>query len=380
MDEEAKPKVLNAQVITTTSELAGWQSRWESLLVRSAVNTIFLTPEWILTWIEQVNPRVELFVVAIEDDKELVGLIPFYISSLTAFKTLRRSCLRIVGDDSSSAEYLDMIVSPEFERAVIDKVAEVLRQYEYLWHVIWIPYSDPSRGSSSRAKRLFNRLNLWAVERNFDYFAIDLPASEDQYWAVLSSKQRNNVRRYEKQLARRGPLELIDLVGKFGVEKAFEETVALHRRSWNARGDPGAFDRNPAFNRFCAAFARLASTRGWIAIYGLIQNDEVIAVKFGYAYNGHLFEIQSGFRPELNGSGTVCTYHAIRQAIGQGMKVYDFLAGAGHYKQQFHADARPGKKLFAGRKTWLNLLMFLPGLSPTGKYVQFAPPREPAHA
>lgn len=371
---------LSARVITTKSELAGWRTSWQTLLNRSAANTIFLTPDWILTWIEQVNPDAELFVVAVEDDKELVGLAPFYIGSLTVFKLLQRSCLRVVGDDCSSSEYLDIIVLPEFEQAVIDKLADVLAQYKNRWQLIWVPYSSPSRGSSARVRRLFERLNLWSAERNFEYFVLELPTDEDRYWTSLSPKQRNNIRRYTKKLAKRGPLQLVNLVDEFGIDKAFAEVVALHRRSWGARGDPGAFDRNPAFKRFSAAFARIASRYGWVAIYGLMQNNEVIAVRFGYVYNSQLFEIQSGYRPDLNGSGTVCTYHAIRKATDEGLEVYDFLAGAGHYKQQFRAGARSGKKLFAGQKTWMNSLMFLLGLWPTGKYIRFGRPGGPANA
>lgn len=364
---------MKASVVTERNELSRWSSRWEKLLEQSAADCIFLTPDWILTWIEQVNPDAQLFFIFVEQDDELVGIAPFYISDLRVFKIFHRKCLRIAGDEQASSEYLDLIVLPELEVQAIDKIANVLRDHSDRWHLLWIPYCAVENRANKRFKRLSRSLHLYSSERTFDYFVVDLTGGEEQYWKNLTSKQRNNIRRYTKQLAVDGDLRLVDLISELGPDEAFNQLVALHEIGWNSRGEQGAFRRHPAFKRFTQAFIEAAREKDWAVITGLMRGTEVISVRFGYCYHGRLLEVQSGYRPELNGSGIVCVDLAIKSAVQNGLEVYDFLAGAGHYKQQLGARPAPGIKLFAGRRTMKNYQIFILGLWPTGRYAHFFP-------
>ena len=361
---------LQVQVLTTREELEKLKQPWSRLLAQSDANTIFLTPEWILTWIDQVCPSAELLCVAVFLDDELVGIAPFYIATVTLFKLIRGRCLRVIGDADASSEYLDIIAHPEVSDICLRHTAEALMSQRRRWEFVWVPYIAQWRGSQERFCKLFEIMNLITAEREISYYALPLDGGEDAYWSSLTSKQRNNIRRYEKRLVKEGALDFVNLADKLDSASTFKIVEELHTAHWNAQGDLGAFERRPAFGRFTRAFMKLAAEHGWLRVFALMLDDIPIAIRFGYSYGSTLYEIQAGFLPKFNGSGLLCTNEAIRRAVQEGLSEYDFLAHGGEYKSRFGANERAGTRYFAARRTILAKVIFRAGVWPTGRYVE----------
>ncbi len=364
-------KMLTTRIISDKNEFSSLSDEWNSLLSSSSgADSLFLTHEWISTWLNEVNLDAELFVIAVENGDELVGLAPFYLSRLKFFRLLNRPCLKVLGDLYAGSEYLDLILLPEYESAAIEAITAELNNHRSRWDSIWLPYVATWTGASDRFHKLIDGLNVLTQERSFEFYCIKMPASDDEYWASLTTKLRNNIRRYTKKIEHEAaPIEMRDLVMTLGLDEAMKTILGLHEARWNSVGEEGAFNRRPAFSRFTHAFSKLAAEKGQLAIFGLCQGDEPIGVRFGYIYDKRIFEIQSGYQPHINGCGMVSVDRSIKLAIGLGIKEYDFPAGSSDYKMKFKAMPREGLKIFAGRKTLLNLLIFSKKIWPKGRFI-----------
>jgi CelD/BcsL family acetyltransferase involved in cellulose biosynthesis len=121
------------------------------------------------------------------------------------------------------------------------------------------------------------------------------------------------------------------------------EMITLHQRTWNARGEPGAFTsaRKVAFHQ---ALIRRAFPRGAIQLLRVSAGQETIGILYNFLQNGKVYFYQSGLNygeAKHLKPGLVAHASAIRYCLEQGLNEYDFLAGDARYKRSLAKDSRP---------------------------------------
>ncbi|MCB1691870.1 MAG: GNAT family N-acetyltransferase [Pseudomonadales bacterium] len=359
---------LATTILRSSDELAAIEPAWQQLLASTGKTNLFLTPLWVRTWIETRISNDPLLFIAVWDGEHLVALAPFYIARLRLLGLWTVRCLRIAADRDTSAEYQDILVDPDYERPAIAAIAGAAAEQSEAFHYLFVPYTDEESRASQRLCDLCDELGLVSGTREFEYYAVTLPGSHDEFMSSLGTRQRNNLKRYRKKLGENGTLTLSNLSGDPG--HAFDVLRDLHRRRWQAAGEPGSFDRKPHFAKFIEAVSRQIEGIGWLAALCLELDGNPVAIRYGFVYGDRLYEIQAGFDPAQNGAGIVAIDSAIGYAIDRQVRVYDFLAYAGDYKTRFKARARTGKSVFAARKTLVNKLLFWLNVWPTGRYIK----------
>src|SRR5947209_4024855 len=158
---------------------------------------------------------------------------------------------------------------------------------------------------------------------------MELPGSFDAYVQGLGKKERHELRRKLRRLetGRRVAFRFGEEGERAAVTDRF---VALHRRS---RGEKAEF-MTPDTERFFRDVADTLAARGWLRLGVLSVDGEDAAVLFGFAYEGTLALYNAAYDPNLAplSVGIACTAYAIRSAIAEGLRTYDFLRGAEPYK------------------------------------------------
>ncbi|MBV1878319.1 MAG: GNAT family N-acetyltransferase [Pseudomonadales bacterium] len=372
--------MLNTSIITAIPGLRGIRQDWLDLLENSDADNLFLTPDWIDSWLAVVGSSAtnslaakspELFVITVYKGDKLVALAPFYLRKVRLFGVLSYQCLRILADENTSSEYLDLIIHSAYENDALDAIAEVIWSNRGRYAFIWIPYAADWKGATKRFQSLFQRAGLLTQSRKYYYHATRLPGGKAEFDAALSAKQRNNIRRYTKKLGSSGSVKLVELSSSMSSDAALKVLISLHEQRWQSQGQTGAFVRKPVFHQFIAHYGRVAAANGALAVLCVYQGDEPIAARYGFIYKNTLYEIQAGFKPTMNGAGVVNIYLAIHYCIDAGFEVYDFLAHEGEYKHRYNAEERSGSSWFAGKDTLLNRLIFKIGLWPMGRYLSW---------
>ncbi len=163
--------------------------------------------------------------------------------------------------------------------------------------------------------------------------ALTLPATFDEYLAVLGKKNRHEMRRKRRRFeGALGPPVLERREGPGPVA----EFAAMHRRS---AGDKGSF-MDGAREAFFAALQRDAGA----VVDALVDGDgRVHAMAVGFEEPDGYYLYNSAYEPDVreHSPGIVLLEMLIRAAIAAGRTRFDLLKGDEAYKYRLGAQPRP---------------------------------------
>ncbi|HTZ69630.1 MAG TPA: GNAT family N-acetyltransferase [Acetobacteraceae bacterium] len=117
-------------------------------------------------------------------------------------------------------------------------------------------------------------------------------------------------------------------------ERYFAELAALHRTTWQKRGQQGAF-ATPSASDFHAKLIAAAHPRGELDLLRVTAADRTIGLLYCLRHEGHVCCYQTGLsapRTAQEKPGLVCHALAIELYRAEGARLYDLLAGASRYK------------------------------------------------
>lgn len=366
---------VNVELITKRDELEDLADQWNDLLVESQANCIFLTWEWISTWLEAVYPEAPLLVVAAYDvNHQLVGVAPLYRCSMRALNCVPLKCLRVLGECQAGAEYGDLIVHPDCEEPVIEAIASCLMDARDQWDCVFIPSVADWTGGRARWKKLFAKLNAYESWKPVEYSAIALPETHEEYLKSLPGRARRGTARFGRRLSEVGPLDFRLCQSQEALPNDLATLYDLHRCRWLELGQEGSFVRRPKLKSFNDLFSPVALERGWLRLYTLDVAGKPAASVYGFTYNGSGYGLQCGFDPAVDGAGRVLWGDVIRQTIEEGACEYDFLGGGYRYKRYLGGETRTGYSVFAGRRSLKTRGVFQLGLQPNGRCIKQGAP------
>ena len=355
--------------------MEGWnelKSDWNDLLARSSSDALFLTWEWLDTWLAIHGPLSSLFVICIRGSGgKLVGLAPYYKTNYALLRLFPYTVLRTIGDVDSGAEYQTWIADRDDEPVIFAEIAAALRELRSEWDLIWMPKLaawSPTSGSVVAAMRA----NSLAVNcRPIPFSAISLPNEFDTFLDRMSANRRQQVRRMARKVLSRPGVDIRKVVTADDLPFALDALFRLHTKRWQAVGHGGVFGPAKKERAFYEQFVPKALDRGWLAMYVLTDRGEPKAVQIGYVYNLMFLQLQEGFDTDYAPHvGNTLRAHVIEQCINNGLREYDFLGGFSAHKQHWLAETRSGMDLLAGPRRAKNLPILWGGVWPTGRYLR----------
>lgn len=353
---------LQIKVITSIQEFKDLEADWDSLVEESSV-TIFQTFEWNRIWWKYFGSGNDLFIVTIFDDDLLIGVMPFFIDSVTLAGHEIYSALRFLGSTVSDprgedlkgllpySDYLDAIVRPGFEDIFFHTFIEYLSGTHLPYHQIILD-EVPEHGTIlNHLVPLFesHQIDLTVSEASV-CVGITLAECWQKYLSDLSKRSRYNVRRFLKKAHKSEykvfDIERIQCVHQMG--NAFEKLVTLHQQRWNEIGYPGTFAER-RFYEFMKEVTAQFAKKGWaeFRVAKSVESKEDIAVDLLFKFKDTVFLSQRAFdiNSELNthGPGNVLLYQGVKDAINEGYQSLDFMRGKESYKFRSANEVRKNK-------------------------------------
>jgi CelD/BcsL family acetyltransferase involved in cellulose biosynthesis len=367
---------MTARVLTRRDELEALAAEWNGLLRCSGANSIFLTWEWISTWIDVVSPAAPLLVVAVRDASgRLEAIAPFYRRTMELGGFVPFTSLHVLGGPESGAEYPDLILRPESADDALRAIGAALRARSSEWDCIWLPYVASWTGARERWLALFEHVGMHVNEREAEFACVPLPDSHAALLRSIPEKMRKHLKQYVRRHTLEGPWRFVDFVEQGRVADGLDALFALHGKRWQARDEDGAFRGETRLAAFYRRFAPRAAERGWLRLYGLSDGSQVGAVQYGYVYEREFLALQEGFDVDIQppGIGHVLRDAALRRSIDAGLNAYDFLGEYSDHKRRWGAVRRLGCDIFAGRRSLKNRLLFTRPVWPTGRFLNARP-------
>jgi CelD/BcsL family acetyltransferase involved in cellulose biosynthesis len=313
---------------------ASLAAEWSALLHRSAVDTIFLTPQWQQVWWRHFGAGRELRLLLARDDAgTLLGIAPLY-----ALEQAGRQVLQFVGGVNIS-DYLDFVVAQGREAEVYRAFLEYLLSEAPPWDLLdlhCLPGHSPTRAGILQQVCAACCPEDFSVQPEEAAPYIPLPGDWEAYLETLDRKQRHEVRRKLRRAEAEAEVRWSRLEDPAGLEEAVNNFIRLHRAS---HPEKDAF-MTPPMEAFFRDMAGATMAAGWLNLYTLWLDDRPAATMWCFDYGNDLLVYNSGFdpawRPEL-GSGIVLLGNCIQDAIARGKARFDFLRGGEVYKYRFGA-------------------------------------------
>lgn len=309
-------------------------AEWTTLLRRSAVDTIFLTPQWQEVWWRHFAEGLSLrLLLAREDAGVLLGIAPLY-----AREEAGRTVLQFVGGVDVS-DYLDFIVARGREEEVYRAFLDYLQEKATDWDLLdlhCLPGHSPTGAGLLCQVCAECCSDGVTAEREEAAPYIPLPGEWEAYLETLDKKQRHEIRRKMRRAEAETEVRWERLEDRAGLDEAVSTFLGLHRAS---HPEKDAF-MTPAMEGFFRDMAAVTWAAGWLNLYTLWLDGRPAAAMWCFDYGSDLLVYNSGYdpayRPELS-AGNVLLSYCIQDAIARGKRRFDFMRGSEGYKYRFGA-------------------------------------------
>ncbi|MFC1927205.1 GNAT family N-acetyltransferase [Chloroflexota bacterium] len=312
----------------TVESLDGVTSSWDSLRHCLKWSSIFVLPAWLKAWWEAFGGEGELYLRTLRDGQKVIGLAPLMVNGETASLT----------GSADVCDYLDFVIAPGKESNFFEVLLNDLRDKG-------IKKLDlkPLRPDST----VFEHLLSIARKRGYDVnistedvsLELDLPTAWNEYLAVLSNKQRHEVRRKLRRLWEAGNVEHHCV----GISREVEGYLDTFLNLFSLSKDEKASFMDPKMESFFRSLAKAMAEIGLLRL-GVLQLDKIpAAMTMGFDYNDSHYLYNSAYDPQFSylSVGLLCKILCLKESIEKGKKKWNFLKGGEPYKYQLGGQEIP---------------------------------------
>ncbi len=301
--------------------LARIEPEWWALWRADPVATPFQSPAWLLPWAAVFQPE-RAFVLALRDGGRLMALLPL-------FALVEAGRTRLLPLGAGTTDWLGGLVHPEVRG---DAPARLLAALDALpgWtalDLVQLAPDDPFATAPAPWPE--------TLEEGEPCPAVSpLPPP-------LSRSFAQNLRTARNRLGRQGGCRVRRAMGP-ELPDAFDRLTDLHGARWRSRGEAGVLAEREVRAFHHKALLGLEAG-GLLRLLLLEQGGRALAMVYGLAAKGRFHCYITGFDPDAAffSPGTVLIDHAMREAAGEGMTMFDFLRGREAYKYAWGAVDRP---------------------------------------
>ena len=308
------------------------EAEWEGVLTSSPVNTVFLTPQWQEVWWDTFG-----------DGKDMAG---FYIPSSDgpgdggsidglASLTLSGDTLSFVGNQET-VDYNDFMVRPGHESDFYQTLLTSLKDRQ--WDVMRLDSLVENSPTLTHLPELARQQGYSVeIEKEDTASGIELPSTWDEYLAILSKKDRHELRRKFRRLEAVPDWKWYAVTGEEEVMSRLDDFVRLMRQSSQEKDEYMTEEHL----RFFYAMARRMSQIGLLRLYFLELDGKPVATSLCFDYASSRLLYNSGYDLEYGyySVGLLLNALCLREAIKQEIGYFDFLRGSETYK--YHLGGQP---------------------------------------
>lgn len=311
------------------------REEWDALVERVG-GDLFTTFDWCSIWWKHFGHgrRLELHTARHGDD--LVAVLPFFRETIR-WGPVGLRVVRVVGCDHGVTT-CNVAIEPQWIEPTARLLLEALESGGSwdLLHIGELPgYAENAPLLAEALRKCPQTGDVIFGENEYPQNVFDVPGDYESYLAGLSTKERRNVRRDERQLEQADGAVRLKPNGENELRCAFDDLIALHRTQWAARGRLGHFGDWPGVEEFHRDVAKALSARRRLAFVEVRAEGRVLASEYAGRFGRRLHWIIGGRSEEVTSRIGFCAL--VRNAIRDGATVIDALPGSYDYKRRLGA-------------------------------------------
>ncbi len=308
--------------INSIDALAPWREDWTRLLDETPNATFFHTFEWLETYWRWYGAEQRLRVMLVFNGERLLGILPLDVRT----ESTRVGKMRVLGYplDGWGAFYGPLGPDP---LTTLQESLRFVSRTTRDWDLLDLRWVGEHCDANQQFQRAIRKSGCSVISQPWaDIGKIDLTLGWEEYWNSRTSKWRNNTRRCEKKLAKRGELRFVRVrAGSDGA--ALEPTWDLYdiceqvaELSWQGKSTTGTTLTHASVRGFLRDAHAAAAGVGASDICLLYVGERAVAFAYNYVFKGVVFGLRIGFDEAFakEGAGTVLNYYLIRDSAQRG--------------------------------------------------------------
>jgi len=326
-------KPIKIELTTCGNEFAKLEPEWNSLLLESEANNVFLTWEWISAWRTTLGKQAKLWVMIARDEQtnQLIAVVPLMIRErmLKGIPILKE--LAFLTSGKAAPDHLDVILHKDYKDQLLVELGVFFQKQEKQWDCIHL--------EGCRKDAVVTEILLKKNQRVDSYPVIcpylALPESWEAYLKSLDKKRRYKIGSYRRKLEASYPNGVIYQcisLNDFN-DQQISDLFALHQQAQQAQGRAGAFGAEDS-RSFHRLLIKQFLEKDWLRLYFLRVDNKAIATVYSFNYNGVISFYTTGFDAEWRdySPGQQMIYFVLEQVMNEKAKEFDFLRGDEDYK------------------------------------------------
>ena len=303
---------------------------WMDLLAQSAPRSIFQTPQWQNLWWDNFSDGLNLRILTVRSEEgELLGLCSL-AEAEGRFEFLGGKDL---------CDHLDVLARPGHEETVAGGIMETLADslpgpVELDLH--FIPEDSKTLSPLREAAKGMGWEVTLEAEETSPF--ILLPPTWEEYLETLRGKDRHELRRKMRRAEEFGVLRIRNS-SPAELQEDMDVFLRLHAISAPEKSE----FMDDRMREFFRQTGRTLAAEGWLRLTFLELDGTPAAALLCFDIDGALLVYNSGYDTGLSAAspGIALFGYAIREAIRDGRRTFDFLRGNETYKYRLGGRDRP---------------------------------------
>ncbi len=291
-------------------------------------NSPFILPAWLKVWWQELGTGAELHLNAIKQEEEVIGIAPLQ---------MREGKASLIGS-ADVCDYLDFVIATGRERDFFSVLLDDLKG-KGINQLDLRPLRPDSTVLTHLVSTAQNRGYEVLCQPEDVSLELDLPSTWDEYLAILTTKQRHEVRRKLRRLSKAGKVDYHFVENSVAVHDAMDTFLKMFTES---RQDKANF-LTAQMESFLRSLADNMAETGLLRL-GVLKLDTLpAAMVMCFDYNDCMYLYNSSYNPQYKSlsAGLLCKVLCIKESIQEGKKRFDFLKGDEAYKYQLGGKEVP---------------------------------------
>jgi CelD/BcsL family acetyltransferase involved in cellulose biosynthesis len=348
LNNTAPTETQNIRIIDNIDDLKSLRDQWNNLVIHSAIPSLFISFDWLITWWEShKNTKLELFVLLVLNNDGLIGIAPFMKIRHHIFG-IRWNSIEFISmmshaySPTNCSGMLDIISTPANSIVAVDAILKYLKFQNKNWILARlhpILHDSATIGLTAQgAGKTFYRYH----QRNvFSGASIRITNSWNEYSSMLENNFNNNIVNAERRLSKLGKIEIKEITSFSDFDKWYDEILLIERKSW--KWSHGVRINEKVFKNFYKRIAKQTAKNGWLRLWFLCLDGRAIAYDFAIEYDNIITGLKSSFDAEYRkySPGNILKLHSFKKYFEERKSTIDLLWGdisskrkwSNHYQQ-----------------------------------------------
>jgi CelD/BcsL family acetyltransferase involved in cellulose biosynthesis len=329
--------------ISSVDDFKSIRGTWNDLLAKSHDKNIFLTWEWLFVWWEHFSDNKKLKILMVEDQDDIIGIIPLLYSN---YRTFLFSYAIVENIGLNLSDYGGIIYS-DLDDDKMNMMFSLIKCYlnynKLIFRFDQIP-SD-SKFFNILHNQSFYQDSLFVGEKKTGFSPyLPIQSSLDDHLKMLSNKFRKNLRKGEKNIEKKmGGIEFKKFTTVDSLEKNLDDFWEMHQKKMSYQDVPCFSDSQKGF---LTEVAKKFAQNGWLNLSFLDINGQHASGVLGFEYHGKYYYYQTAFDPNYSYSvGNIHILYILKDLISRGLKEFDFLRGDEAYKLRWQPLLRSNNRI-----------------------------------